>query len=496
MLRPWALILSGFVGGLSVYLLVNLTPVGNAAQGAPPNLSVDSTPLSRETKLASSFAPVIKKASPSVVNIYTKKEVAQEMSPLMNDPFFRRFFGIPEQGQPGRRPSRLEQSLGSGVIVSEDGYILTNNHVVDGADEIKVVLPNQREELDARIIGSDPRTDVAVLKVDATGLPAMILSDSDLLEVGDVVLAIGNPFALGQTVTMGIVSATGRGGFGVVDYEDFIQTDASINRGNSGGALVDAQGRLVGINTFIISGSGGNVGVGFAIPINMARNVMNLLIRDGRVARGYLGVQLQPEITPDLAKALNLSDRSGALIVDVGSDTPADKAGLKPNDLIVEFNKRSVQDRRQLQLMVSQTPPSTEAELKIIRDGKEQNVKVTLGDFPSELADSPLQPGAPGTSDILGGVEVADLTPELRQQFNIPRGVQGALVASVEPNSPAYREGLRPGNVILDINRSPVTNARDATRLSRQARDQTALLRVWTSTGSKFILINLTAEQR
>jgi serine protease Do len=489
-LRTWALLGSGFASGIAAYLVINLAVIGNTPQSEPPTLAIDPTPLSQETKLATSFAPVIKNASPSVVNIFADRRVTREANPLLRDPMFRRFFGLPpgEEPQPGQGPpSRIEQSLGSGVIVSENGYILTNNHVVDGADEIKVVLPDGRTEYAANVIGRDPQTDVAVLKIEATGLPAATLADSDILEVGDVVLAIGNPFGIGQTVTMGIVSATGRGGFGIVRYEDFIQTDASINRGNSGGALLDAQGRLVGINTFIMSGTGGNVGLGFAIPINMARNVMDLLVREGRVTRGYLGVELEPELTADLARALKLPDRNGALVTSVLDDTPAARANLRPGDVIVEFNDRPIHDRRHLQLMVSQTPPGTQAEFEVIRDGKRITLNITLGEFPGERAAA--QPPTPvEEEETQWGFEVGNLTPDLRRQFNVPQGVQGALVVSVDPQSAAARAGLRPGQVILEINRSPVTNAADVARLGRGTRGETVLFRIWSSAGSRYLV--------
>jgi serine protease Do len=488
-LRIWAIFGSGLASGVAAYLILSFVAVGNTPINAPPTLNIDTAPLARETKLATSFAPVIKQASPSVVNIYAERRVAQQFGPLFSDPMFRRFFGLPEEDpRPGRRaPSRIEQSLGSGVIVSEDGYILTNNHVVDGADEIKVVLPDGRTEYDARVIGRDPQTDVAVLKIEASDLPAIILTDSDKIEVGDVVLAIGNPFGVGQTVTMGIVSATGRGGFRVTQYEDFIQTDASINRGNSGGALLDAEGRLVGINTFIMSGTGGNVGLGFAIPINLARNVMELLIREGRVTRGYLGVRLQTDLTADLARALKLPDRRGALITDVEEGTPAAKAGLKEGDVIIEFNNRPVQDSRHLSLMVSQTPPKTESEIKLVRDGKERTFKITLGELPADRIAG--VPAPPDRDDTLWGVELRDLTPDLRRQFSVPAGVQGALVLNVEPDSPAYKGGLQPGHVILEIARQPVSNAADAVRHGRAATGDTVLFRVWTTGGSRYLVV-------
>jgi serine protease Do len=282
------------------------------------------------------------------------------------------------------------------VIVSEDGYILTSNHVIDGADEIRVELLGGKE-YSARMVGTDPATDTAVIKVEATGLPGAVLANSDKLEVGDIALAIGNPFGIGQTVTMGIVSATGRGELGIVAYEDFIQTDASINMGNSGGALIDAQGRVIGINTAILSRTGGNQGVGFAIPINMGRLVMERLITDGKVTRGYLGVSLQP-LTPELAERLEIENEGGALITEVVEGTPAAEAGMKPGDLVTEFNGRKVADYRQLRLMVSQTKPKTKTSFKVLRDGKERTFNVTLAELPSQRALSGmLRPGTPGS---------------------------------------------------------------------------------------------------
>ena len=294
-------------------LALTIVPLGSGAKPAhtsgttnpPALLKVDDSPLRHEVKAATSFAPVIKKVAPSVVNIYSTMTVRERALPFFNDPMWRHFFGDPsgDQGQPR---THREEGLGSGVIVTSDGYILTANHVVEGAEKIQVALASGEKEFDAKVVGADPATDTAVLKIDARDLPAITIADSDKLEVGDVVLAVGNPFAVGQTVTMGIVSGLGRGGFGINNYENFIQTDAAINPGNSGGALVDAEGRLVGINTAIFSRSGGNQGVGFAVPLNMARYVMDRLIKEGKVTRGYLGLSLQPEVTPALAKQFNL----------------------------------------------------------------------------------------------------------------------------------------------------------------------------------------------
>jgi serine protease Do len=402
------------------------------------------------------------------------------LAPFFDDPFFRQFFGVPFESIPRER---RERSLGSGVIVTEDGYILTNAHVVDGADEIKVALADDKTVYEAKVVGADPHTDVAVIKVEGRKFPAITVTDSDLVEVGDVVLAIGNPFGVGQTVTMGIVSAKGRAGMGIVDYEDFIQTDASINPGNSGGALVDAAGRLVGINQSIISRSGGNQGIGFSIPINLARYVMERLVTDGKVTRGYLGVLVQP-VTPELAKEFNLPDNSGALIGEVTKDSPAEDAGLKEGDVIIQFNGRKVTDSRHLRLMASQTAPGTKVQVKFLRDGKEQQATVKLGELPEGgLAKADTGPGGLRRSpqpDVLDGVTVDDLDARTRRQFNLPAQLQGAVEVEVDPASAGAAAGLRAGDVILEINRQRVTNADELVRLSEQVKGNRVLLRVWS----------------
>jgi len=464
----------------------------------PPKIAVDDTPVPRDQKFTTSFAPVIKKAAPSVVNIFASRTLKErEMRgahPFFfdpRDPRFRDFFG--ENGDDELpAPNQKAQALGSGVIVSEDGYILTCNHVIEGADEIKVEI-NGGKEYTAKVIGADPPTDTAVLKVEATGLPAITLANSDKLEVGDVVLAIGNPFGIGQTVTMGIVSATGRGELGIMAYEDFIQTDASINMGNSGGALVDAQGRLVGVNSAIMSRTGGNQGVGFAIPISMARVVMERLISDGRVTRGYLGVHLQP-LNAELATRLGVKDQSGALITEVVEGTPGAEAGMKPGDLVTEYNGRKVTDYRQLRLMVSQTKPNTKTTFKVLRDGKTKSFNVTLAELPTERTLSGFlrrggEPSAPEQEETLEGVEVGDLDGRSRRQFGIPGHVRGAVVTSVEPNSSAFTKGLRPGDVILEIEKKPVGNADEAVELSQEFKGNEVLLRVWSRGSTKYVLV-------
>jgi serine protease Do len=359
-----------------------LVPSVRAA--APPKITTDDAPLPREDRPTASYAPVVQRVSPSVVNIYTSKTL--RIDPALRE-YLREMYGF------DRVPSeRRQQSLGSGVIVSQDGYILTNNHVVEGADEVKVALADETTIYDAKVIGTDPQTDVAVIKVQADNLPAIIFADSSKIEVGDVTMAIGDPFGVGQTVTKGIVSAKDRGGIGITNYEDFIQTDASINPGNSGGALVDAKGRLVGLNTAILSRTGGNQGIGFAVPVNLARYVMERIVVNGKVTRGYLGVKIQP-ITPDVAKQSNLPQRKGALIAEVSPGSPGEQAGLKAGDIVTEFDGKPVTDSRHLQLMVAEKVPGSEVKMKVIRQGEEQTLIAKLGELPPQVASQSTEPG-------------------------------------------------------------------------------------------------------
>lgn len=458
----------------------------------PAKLKTDNSALAVDVKQASSLAPTVKRVAPSVVNIFTTKIVRLPQNhPFFEDPMFRRFFGLPDdQEQPGRSPRvRPQQGLGSGVIVTEDGYILTNNHVIEGADEIKVGLSDGKTEYEARVVGRDSLTDLAVLKVDASGLPAITIADSDQLEVGDMVLAIGNPMGVGQTVTRGIVSGVGRFGFGVTRYEDFIQTDAAINPGNSGGALVDAQGRLVGINTFIFSRSGGSQGIGFAVPIKLAQPVLEAIVREGRVTRGYLGVELELEVTPDHVKAFELPNDQGALVTKVSPDGPAEAAGLKEGDFIVEFNGKPVTDRRALQFLVAQMPPQSKVSVKVLRDSKEKTLNVVLGELDiAALGQAESPSGA--DEKLLEGVSLADLNQAARRQFNVPDVVEGVLVTEVDPESAAYDKGLRPGSVILEINKRAVRSVSEATGALRRSEGR-VLLRVWgTNNVVRFIVID------
>jgi len=488
---------------LNLKLLTALVIVGLSASlyadTKAPKLNVSSQPIDREAKLATSYAPLIKRVAPSVVNIYStrKSRVQSFIHPFLDDPMFRRFFGDPNDS--GRQPARKLQSLGSGVVVTEDGYILTNNHVVDGADEIKVVLSDGKTEYDAKVVGRDPQTDVAVLKVDDAKLKPITLADSDKLEVGDVVLAIGNPFGVGQTVTHGIISALSRGGFGITDYEDFIQTDAAINPGNSGGALVDAEGRLIGIAQSIVSRSGTASGVGFAVPINLARGVLERIVTDGKVTRGFLGVIPQP-ITPGLAKEFNLPDQDGALIGGVQPETPAAEAGLREGDVITEVNGKAVNDFRHFRLMISQTAPKTKVALKVIRDGKPRTINATLGTLPDEFAASDDNGDGPvsGRADGLRGIQLGNLDARGRNQYDIPNEVRGALIIGVDPNSNAGEAGVSEGSVIVEVNRQPVRSAEEARTAARDAKGGRLLLRIWSSEGgiggTRYLLIEPTRK--
>lgn len=480
--------------GGSLAVAVSLLSLQLQADSKPNNpqvnVTVDNSPIAREGRVITSFAPVVKDVSPSVVKIYiTAKGKMMNMgsNPMMNDPFWERFFG-PRMGRGGqeyRAPDR--QGLGSGVIVSKDGYILTNNHVVEEADEVKVMLSDSNREFDAKVVGADPKSDIAVLKIDAADLPAITLGNSDGLEVGDLVLAIGNPFNIGQTVTMGMVSAKGRGNMGL-DFEDFIQTDAAINPGNSGGALVDANGRLVGVNTAIISRSGGNQGIGFAVPINLARNVMENLVEHGRVIRGFLGVNIQ-NVNQDLADAFGLKEPKGALVAQVTEDSAAADAGVRAGDVIVEFNGRPIRDSRHLKVVVGQTVPGREVALSVVRDGDLKELKATLNELPGAKLASNDAPG--GKSDErLAGVAVTDLGRDDRRQLDLPKDVEGVLVADVAPDSPAAKAGLRKGDVILEIDRRKVTSTDEAIGLAESVKGDQILLRVWSQGASRFLVVD------
>jgi serine protease Do len=463
--KPVARFVSAGVGAILVLAAFHLTLWG---KDTAPNITVSTTPVDRDAKAGTGFAPMVKKVAPSVVNISSTS--------IRQRPAFNRFFGNPSA-------SRRVESLGSGVIISPDGYILTANHVVDGAVEIEVSVAGNKKTFAAKIVGTDPPTDIAVLKIDANNLPAITLGDSDQLEVGDVVVAIGDPFDIGQTVTSGIVSALGRSGLGFNGYENFIQTDAAINPGNSGGALVDAEGRLIGINTAIVSESGGNQGIGFAVPVNMARHDLERLLSGGKVSRGLIGVYPQ-DITPALAQAFNLPDENGALVGSVTPNFPADKAGIKSGDVITAFNGKKITDAHDLILNVSDTAPGTAATIDLIRDGHSKILSVTLAEIQptgnnSSGDNSAGSVPANSQTDALDGVTVQDLDAATRADLQVPAAFKGALVADITADSNSADAGVQRGDVILEINRQPVANSASAVKSCKDAKTRQILLKIW-----------------
>ena len=422
------------------------------------------------------MAPAAKRAMPSVVKISASKVVkapAGMQLPEGMDPMFRQFFGNGRFEAP--KPHR-EGGLGSGVIVSPDGYILTNNHVVDSATDVKVTLPDRRE-FKARVVGTDPKTDVALLKIDASDLPAITIANSSKIQVGDGVLAIGNPYGVGQTVTMGIVSATGRANLGIEDYEDFIQTDASINPGNSGGALVNDRGELIGINTAILApGSGGNQGIGFAVPVNLARQVMDEIVTHGRVMRSYIGVTVQ-EVTPAIAKAIGLKGPQGALVSEVKPGSPAEKAGLHSGDVILDINGTPIDESNQLRMIVSMMNPEQTVKLKVFRDGQTRDMTTRISEMPEQRTErASRENGGGGSKSALDGVSVDDLDAQTAHQLGLPAGTRGAVVTDVDPASPAAASGLKQGDVIQEVNRQPVANAQDFSRALHKSNGDSLLL--------------------
>ena len=428
---------------------------------------------SNEGPSKTSFAPVVKAVLPSVVNISSSKVVkasAEGMEQLQMDPMFRQFFG---QGGMEVPKDRREKALGSGVIVSPEGYILTNNHVVDGATDVKVTLSDKRE-FQARIVGTDPKTDVAVLKIQASNVVPLTIGDSSKVEVGDVAIAVGDPFGVGQTVTKGIISAKGRGGLGIEDYEDFLQTDAPINPGNSGGALVNDRGELIGINTAIIShGSGGSQGIGFAVPSNLARQVMDQILKNGKVVRAYLGI-LPQDVTPSMAKAFGEKEAKGIVVGDVSPSSPAQDSGIQRGDIILELNGKPISDSNQLRMSISMMAPGTSVQLKTMRNGNERNLTVKLAEMPTETAK--LNSHEEGGSKALDGVEVSNLNPEIAQQLGVPDNTKGVVVTSVDPASKMAESGLSRGDVIQEVNHQSVKNVSEFQNALQKSGDQPLLL--------------------
>jgi len=458
-------------------------------KGGPLFTVAAAGPDTSTMAIQGTFAPAVKAIAPSVVNIWSSKVVKMRddpMAPLLQDPFFRKFFSDQFGGMQIPK-ERRERSLGSGVIVSNDGYILTNSHVVEGGAEVKVSLPD-RTETSARVVGTDPKTDLAVIRVDQRNLTPATLADSSKVEVGDIALAIGNPFGIGQTVTMGVVSAIGRGGLGIEEYEDFIQTDAAINPGNSGGALINTNGQVIAINTAILSGSGGNQGIGFAIPVNMARYVMDQIVRTGKVSRAFLGVAIQP-ITPDIASAFKLNKVQGALIGDVAKDSPAAKAGLKPGDVVTALDGKPIGESRTLQLAIAQMQPGKIVHLTLLRNGQQQDVTVTLGEQPVERT-KPESSSESESLSVLDGVEVTALTPQIAGQLELPADTKGVVLILIAPGSAASEAGLERGDVILEVNRKPVAAVDQFNQYVREAGKQPILLFINRQGRTTYVVIS------
>jgi Do/DeqQ family serine protease len=403
------------------------------------------------------LAPLVNEVTPAVVNISVITRSPLEDNPLFRDPFFRRFFNLPDQ------PQQQEQAAGSGVIVdAKNGYVLTNNHVIRQAERVVVTLKDGRQ-FTAKLIGTDPGTDVAVLQIPAQKLTALKLGDSDALQVGDYVIAIGNPFGIGQTVTSGIVSALGRSGLSPEGYEDFIQTDASINPGNSGGALINLRGELIGINTAILGPSGGNIGIGFAVPSNMARAVMSQIARFGEVRRGRLGIEMA-DLTPAIAKKLGIAMVAGAVIAAVQPGSPAEKSGLRERDVIVALNGRPLRSAAELRARLGLTPVGEEVELRVQRDGETRNIKARV-EAPQELAQS-------GGQNVpqLPGMQVVQIERGSGLYQRLRGG--GLVVSAVEQNSPAFQVGFRPGDIVYAVNRRRVQTLAEFQKAVRAAKGE------------------------
>jgi serine protease Do len=478
----------GIAGGaLAVALAGGGYLLRGSDAGAQPG-GRDFTPTQRAAldqlkSMSDGFSAVADAVMPSVVTITSERvvEPADAAQSPFNDPFFRHFFDVPRQG-----PQR-QHGLGSGVIVRSDGHILTNNHVVSGANELTVILQDGRR-MEAKVVGADARTDLAVLKVDASDLPAMPFGDSDKVRIGEWVLAVGSPFSenLHTTITSGIVSGTGRSGMRLNDYEDFIQTDAAINPGNSGGALVNLDGELIGVNSAIASRAGGYDGIGFAIPSNMAMDVMTDLIRDGKVTRGYLGVGIQT-LNKDLAEAMNLDLEEGVVVNSVQDGGPAAKAGVQTQDVIVEFEGTPVKDTEHLRLLVARTKPGSTSDLVVLRSGKREHLKLRIGEYPDEDTTPTADSGKNTAPDL--GLEVSAVTPDVARELDIDN-VAGVVVTEVASGGAAEEAGIQVGDLVRKVNQQKITTPREwSTAVKRTPSGKPVLLQLERGANTFFVAL-------
>jgi len=473
---PTLLLIGFLLGGFTYYFLSKTT-----APQYKPFIPPQVPPQIQETSRA--FSEIVKAVSPAVVNISSIKTIRKQTPSF--DELFDFLYPFPD----GRSRRWKEQSLGSGVIVSANGYIVTNNHVIEKADEIKVVFVDKRS-FKAKVVGSDPKTDIAIIKIEASNLPVVSWGDSDKLQVGEFVLAIGNPFGLSNTVTMGIISAIGRTDVGIADYENFIQTDAAINPGNSGGPLVNMKGELIGINTAIFSRTGGYQGIGFSVPSNMVISVMDQLIKKGKVTRGWIGVTIQ-ELTPEIAQKFGMGTSEGVIVTDVVRGGPAHKAGLMRGDVILEFNEKKITDASLLRNIVAQTEINQQIRLKISRQGKEMNIFVTVGELPSESAQATPSSSndSPDTgSNALAGITVMDINPAIAKQLKIQGDEKGVVIVNIQPGSSAQNKGLRKGDIIQEINRQHINNLNDFNRVTAHLESGSNVLLFINRGGKKFYI--------
>jgi Do/DeqQ family serine protease len=461
----------------------------NQSQTAQANPATNAnSPLA----VRASYADVVERVTPAVVTVRAERKAAAQTQelPFSNDPLLREFFGreLPQM----RQTPQIQRGMGSGVIVESNGTILTNNHVVNGSSRVRVELSDRRT-FDAKVVGTDPASDLAVLKIEAGNLPTLPLGDSDRVRVGDVVLAIGNPLGLQQTVTSGIISAKGRQtGISDGSFEDFLQTDAPINQGNSGGALVNLNGELIGINSQILSTSGGSIGLGFSIPSNMAKSVMTQLVKDGRVRRGQLGVGIQ-NVTSDLAGSFGLKDVRGVIVTSVSPNSPSERAGIKQGDVIVSFNGVNVSDGNDLRNRVAQTAPNSPVTVGIVRDGRTQTVNVTLGEFQPK-ADASFGNGGSSNAEPLPGklgLTLEPMTPQMAQRFNLKDALNGLVVTGVQGASAADEAGIQPGDVILQVNRQDVKTVDEVSSVTAKAQGKSVLLLINRGGQNLFVTVQM-----